>query len=97
MLKELLQEVDQLVSSYLCNLTEVLPEDVGLDRRAAYRLYVGEGVLAVHRSSDSTLQYYGGFEYVKREYRFEVGEWVFYSADDRRVEQCLERWEELVD
>jgi hypothetical protein len=31
------------------------------------------------------MQYYGGFEYVYKEYRHEMGDYVFYLAEDDRV------------
>ena len=43
-----------------------------------------EGIL-VSSSDDNRLQYYGGFEYVEKQYRQEVGDYVFYSANDDRV------------
>jgi hypothetical protein len=31
------------------------------------------------------MQYYGGFEYVDKDYRYEMGDYVFYTVDDDRV------------
>ena len=73
-------------------MTEVQAEDVGLDRRAAYRLWVTEDTIAVRKDQDGGLQYYGGFEYVEKEYRMEMGDWVFYFADDERVADHLSQY-----
>jgi len=73
-------------------MTEVTAEEVGLDRRAAYRLYVSEDTIAVSKDADRTLQYYGGFEYVDKEYRQEMGDWVFYFADDERIGDHLAQY-----
>ena len=83
--EDLFFEMNELVDRYLKGAQEVLPEDLGLDRRAAYRLFVTEEVIAITKNCDRSLQYYGGFEYVDKDYRTEIAEWVFYSAEDDRV------------
>lgn len=88
---DLFFEMNELVDRYMKGAKEVLPEDLGLDRRAAYRLFVTEEVIAVIKSNDRSLQYYGGFEYVDKDYRIEIGGWVFYSAEDDRVADHLSR------
>lgn len=66
---------------------------LGLDPRAAYQLWIGQDFIAVRSSDDRSLQYYGGFEYVDKEFRVECGEYVFYSTDDNRVYDHHERYE----
>lgn len=90
----LLDNIDELIDGYLNGAQEVLPADLGLDRRAAYRLFVIDDVIAVTKGDDRNLQYYGGFEYVDKEYRKELGNWVFYSAEDDRVAGHLDRYKE---
>lgn len=92
--EDLLFESNNLVNRYLDSAQEVLPEDLGLDRRAAYRLFVTDEVVAVTKTCDRSLQYYGGFEYVGKEYRQEIGDWVFYSAEDSRVGEHLDRYKD---
>jgi len=92
--QDLLFESNNLVNRYLDGAQEVLPEDWGLDRRAAYRLFITDEVIAVTKDSDRALQYYGGFEYVGKDYRQEIGDWVFYSAEDDRVAEHLDRYKE---
>lgn len=87
--EDLLFESNLLVNRYLAGAQEVLPEDLGLDRRAGYRMFVTEEAIAVTKNCDRSLQYYGGFEYVDKDYRTEIGEWVFYSAEDDRVAEHL--------
>ena len=66
-------------------------DDFGLDRRAAYRLWAAEeDCIVVHKDEDRTLQYYGGFEYVDKESRAEVGGYVIYFNTDSRVQEHLE-------
>jgi hypothetical protein len=89
-----MNSVNKVVDDFLSGAEEVLPEDLGLDRRAAYRLWVTDEVIAVTKNCDRSLQYYGGFEYVDKDYRKEIGEWVFYSAEDDRVARHLVRYNE---
>lgn len=65
---------------------------LGLDTRAAYVLYVSDEAIAVDKSNDRTLQYYGGFEYVEKDYRVEAGDYVFYLAEDDRVQNHIDSW-----
>lgn len=92
--EDLLDSVDQLVRDFMDKAVEVQPEDLGLDRRAAYRLFITDEVIAVPKGDDRVLQYYGGFEYVDKEYRKELGDWVFYSAEDDRVYRHLSWYKE---
>ena len=65
---------------------------VGLDIRAAYRLWVDAESIVVHKSNDGSLQYYGGFEYIEKEYRREVGDYVFYLIEADRVREALNKF-----
>lgn len=91
------EQADDLAQKYVDTLEEVLPEDLGLDRRAGYRLWIGEDVIAVPVNADGSLQYYGGFEYVEKQYRNQIGSWVFYSSEAGRVQDCLDRFYEKED
>lgn len=93
---DLVIDLDRRFADWVATLSEVQPEDLGLDRRAAYRLYVSEEGIAVHKSHDNTLQYYGGFEYIDKDLRHVYGDWVFYEAEADRVNECLAKFEEEV-
>jgi hypothetical protein len=67
-------------------------DELGLDRRAAYRLWVSEDCIIVTKNEDRSLQYYGGFEYVDAEYRMEMGDYVIYLRDDDRVLEHIEHF-----
>lgn len=87
-----LNDIDRAAKHFVkTRMKEVDAEDIGLDSRASYQIYVDETHIAIPKSDDRTMQYYGGFEYVDREYRSEVGDYVFYSAEDRRVRNHLSR------
>lgn len=92
-LLDLVDEINDIAEKYVKGAQEVLPEDLGLDRRAAYRLWVTDDAIIVPKQNDSKLQYYGGFEYVDKDCRFEIGDWVMYSSDDSRVYGHLERFQ----
>ena len=94
---DMMDKVADAVQAYVDTLKETLPEDLGLDRRSAYRLFTDGQIIAVTKNDDANLQYYGGFEYVDKDYRTEIAGWVFYSANDDRVYGHLERLNELVD
>lgn len=93
--EELHYDVNALVNSFLDGRPEVSAEEVGLDRRCG-NIIIGEDFIAKYKSSDNLLQYYGGFEYVDKEMRFELGDYVFYLTDgsDCRVMAVIERFEE---
>lgn len=73
-------------------LKEATLEDstmLGLDERCG-KLYVGDDFLAVSVGADRWLQYYGGFEYIEKEYRQQIGDYVFYSVDADRVAEAFD-------
>ena len=73
-------------------MEKVKANKLGLDIRAGYTLYIDEECIIVDKNDDRMLQYYGGFEYVDKEYRIEIGDYVIYSNCDDRVSDCLERY-----
>lgn len=75
------------------NMDCVSATEVGLDQRCG-RLFVNEDGIAVSKDSDRLLQYYGGFEYVDKDYRNELGGFVFYTVDDDRVREHVEQYYE---
>lgn len=86
----MIDEVSRTVDTFVESMRKVKAEDLGLDNRAGYSLYVNDDCIAVRGYKDRSLQYYGGFEYVDEQDRKEVGDWVFYMADSSRVADCLD-------
>ena len=82
---DLVYSLECQMSAYVEKMKEVRPEDLGLDRRSGYRVYVDVTAIVVPKRDKGSLEYYGGFEYVDKSCRSEVGDWVIYSADDDRV------------
>jgi len=93
LLHELISEINSKVDGLIDEeFREVTPKEVGLDTRAAYRLFINEDFIAVGRGNRRTLDYYGGFEYVDEEHVTVLGDMVFYSADDERVQGHLDEF-----
>jgi hypothetical protein len=80
-------EIADKVEEYLTeHFKEVKAEDLGLDRRAAEKLWVSESAI-VMKGSTRSLDYYGGFEYVDQENRRVLADYTFYmiEEDDGRI------------
>jgi len=91
-LHEAIEDISNITNELINTMTEARAEDLGLDDRSCYgTIYTSDEGIAVEKHHDSHLQYYGGFEYVDKDSRYELGDYVFYSADSNRVRQCIER------
>jgi hypothetical protein len=87
---DLIDDVETKTRRFVNDNMDLVPaSDLGLDPRCG-RLFVNDEGIAVSKDSDRSLQYYGGFEYVDKDYRFELGDFVFYSVDDNRVREHVE-------
>ena len=84
-LNSLQWEINEKVEAIIDDMREVGPDDLGLDKRCAHYLYIDEEYIAIQRADLRNLRYYGGFEYVSKEYVQELGDYVFYHAEDERV------------
>ena len=91
---DLVQDLETQIRRTVLSLPEVRAEDLGLDRRAAYTLWVDEDAIIVTKNEDRTLQYFGGFEYVDKNARMECGDYVIYTDSDSRVYDCLDYYRE---
>jgi hypothetical protein len=91
-LHEVIEDINNITNKLINTMTQSRAEDLGLDPRSCYgTIYTSDEGIAVKMHYDSNLQYYGGFEYVDEDSRYELGDYVFYSADSNRVRQCIER------
>jgi len=92
-LGEAIEAIDNISQELIGEMTVTGAEDLGLDPRSCYgNLYISEEGVAIKNRYDRSLQYYGGFEYVDEEYRYEIGEYVFYSSDASRVRDCIQSY-----
>jgi len=88
----ILERINEMVEEHLNNQFEMIQADkLGLDYRCG-GVMISEDAIAVEKYRDGTLQYYGGFEYVDKDYRKEIGNYVFYLRDGGRVEDHLDRY-----
>jgi hypothetical protein len=88
---ELIDEVTELTDNYVAQMWLVDSNQLGLDHRCG-KLFANADCIAVYKGNDRTLQYYGGFEYVNLDFRYEMGDYVFYSSEDNRVQVHLEKY-----
>jgi len=90
---QFLYDMDDRVFDYVkTNMVETRVDKLGLDIRAGGYVWVDEDTIVVKKGSDGSLQYYGGFEYVDKDCRREMGDYVFYLGEDSRVRGHLDRY-----
>ena len=99
---ELMNEINARVEELIdTEFREVKPEELGLDLRVGFRLFINEGFIVARKSNRRPLDYYGGFEYVDRDYVKQYGDFVIYSAEDSRVCEVIDcivdSFEEMAD
>ena len=82
-------EIHDKVREILSGCETVRADKLGLDRRCGM-LYIDEDSIVVHISDDQRLQYYGGFEYIDKCDRVQVGDYVVYLDSSDRVADCLD-------
>ena len=95
-LMDLIEDFEGALEAKIEMMDSYEPDQFGLDERSSYRkIYVDEcfSMMIVSKQNDRALQYYGGFEYVDKEHRKEVGSYVIYLSEDERVQEHLERLE----
>lgn len=101
MLDELLRNVNQAVENTLfsaevdtVDCTDLdIREKLGLDPRAVEdKLFISYDFIGVRKRYDRQLQYYGGFEYIIKEHRLELGDYVLYSSEACRVQEVHDRY-----
>lgn len=68
----------------------VQPDELGIDRRAAYRVWVDKTCVVIERGDLRSFNYYGGGEYVDEEHVYQVGDYVIYMNDDSRVQGWID-------
>ena len=95
-LYELQLEVAKQVDLFLEGRSTVKPEALGLDPRAATKLFVGDEItdnwIGVHNSELRAFEYYSGFSFIEPEYKIQMGEYTFYEVrdDTGRVQDALD-------
>ena len=80
--EDMAEKLNDVAEEAIANMDDV-SDMVGqiMDSRATYKLWMGHDCLAVRSADDRTFQYYGGAEYIEKECRQQLGNYVFYSID----------------
>lgn len=92
---DLHEEITRMIEEKLENeYTLVTAEQLGLDRRAGYNLYISEHEIVVANCHLGSLNYYGGFEYINKDYILALGDYTVFTDDDSRVMEALEYYHE---
>jgi len=90
---DMIDSVNEVVERNIRNnFTQESATKLGLDQRCG-RLYVdvNDQVIAVHTYNLRTVDYYGGFEYIKEgEGRVTCGEYTFFTTESERIADCFE-------
>jgi len=86
---DIYDKAEELCAEIMERTEPVSASNVGLDRRCL-TLLIGDGFVAT--MFPRMLDYYGGFEYIE-EGVIQIGIMKVYSADNRRVQDILDRFE----
>jgi hypothetical protein len=86
-----LAALDQIGDALIKTAKVTDASSCGLDDRCG-TLYIGDDFIASRNSS--RLDYYGGFEYIEKEYKQTIGDYTFYAIDHDRVRDAIEAYEE---
>jgi len=89
LMHEINAKVEELINT---EFRTVRSDKLGLDFRSGYWLQVNKDYIAVRKDERRPLEYYGGFEYVDKENVMVLGDYVFYSSDDERVQDHLDEF-----
>jgi hypothetical protein len=92
---DVVDEVSYGIERFVAGMPRVPASRLGLDDRCG-RVYIDADQRVIVVNGSRSLDYYGGFEYIKEgEGRTTIGDFVIYSGVDR-VEDCFENFEEEV-
>jgi hypothetical protein len=97
---DMIDAVNEVVERNIRNNFEQVPaSDIGLDIRCGrVMIDVNDQVIAVPNHNIRSIDYYGGFEYVKEgEGRVTVGDYTFFTADNDRINDCFDALNDKVE
>lgn len=97
-IQSLLYNINGLMQDFVQSMDQAKPTDLGLDSRCGYdNFFVSDNCIVVYGDDDRLLQYYGGAEYIDKEFRREIGDYVIYLRDGARVDNWIDRYFENVE
>ena len=86
---DVMDEITYGLERYVAGMERVSADKLGLDIRCG-RVYIDRDERVIVSDSARSLDYYGGFEYIKEgEGRTTIGDYVIYNGDNR-VEDCFD-------
>lgn len=88
-LQDFIFSLNEQAEKFLANADRVEPEKIGLESRCGM-VWVGEDFIAT--KSNTNLRYYGGFEYCDQTCVTHIGDYVFYSSEDERVNEHIDHY-----
>lgn len=91
---DFLYEINRKIENHIQDHFELIysgRDNVGLDSRCG-PIYINQEYIAVDKFRAGTIEYYGGFEYVDKDHRQEMGDFVFYSRESSRVADHIDRF-----
>jgi len=93
---DVMDEITYGLERYVAGMERISTDKLGLDPRCG-RVYIDRDERVIVSDNSRSLDYYGGFEYIKEgEGRTTIGEYVIYNGADR-VEDCFECLEDEVE
>ena len=92
--------IEQIVEQFLKDSNAVLIgahglEELGLDFRCG-RIYVSVDGDFVAACNSRSIEYYGGWEYIDSEFKFDAGDYRFYDREADRVDSVIQNYRELI-
>jgi len=90
-IQDFIFSMNQQAENFLTNADRVDPEKIGLESRCGM-VWIGEDFIA--SKSNKSIRYYGGFAYCDQTCVTHVGDYVFYSNEDERVNEHIGRYKE---
>lgn len=92
-ISDMVDTIEVIVYDTVRSSTEITSaKSLGLDERAAHELFVDQNYIIIEEGNRGKLDYYGGFEYVDSSCVQVIGGFVFYSAQDERVQDHLDHF-----
>lgn len=85
---EILADLDEIIESKMEAGLKIAAADCGLDKRCGY-VWLFEDCIMCREEESRLLNYYGGFEYIEKEYVHNLGSFVIYEAEHTRVSECI--------
>ena len=71
-------------------------DDLGLDFRCGL-IYISLEGDFVAASNTRSIEYYGGWEYIDSEFKFDAGDYRFYDREANRVDAVIQYYRELLE